>query len=265
MRFQTFSLKWVQNVLSIDQKAARVAMSRKLSPNLLFKRRNNIFTLSSQETRVGIIDLIRNFLYGYYHEMMFQQNQFRKLIRKSSYSRYFSPRIDLCPLILCQKNQNINSQSFCTIVLETIKAGAFGWTRKSILKNFHIHMNNCKVHNSKLTKGKLDQIWVIRCDHSLIFTCRCTFELVLFFCSDGAKKRWRKKLLWHIGGQNIFIWNIGKNGFPSTFQYVSWIDQQAWICYRIIMGVLYQLKILWFNRSHTRQNRREINYFLATF
>jgi hypothetical protein len=104
MKFQKFSLKWVQNVLSTDQKAARVAMSRELSNNLLFKRRNNFFALSLYETRVGIIDLIRDFLCECYHEMMFQQNQFRKLIRKCPYSRYFSPRIDLCFLILCQKD-----------------------------------------------------------------------------------------------------------------------------------------------------------------
>jgi hypothetical protein len=60
------------------------------------------------------------------------------------------------------KGQNMDSYSFCNTVLERIKAGAIAGRRKATLRDFHIHMDNCKIHNSKLTKGKLDEIRLIR-------------------------------------------------------------------------------------------------------
>jgi hypothetical protein len=50
--------------------------------------------------------------------------------------------------------------------MEGVKAGALAGTRKAILRDLHIHMDNCKIHNSKLTKGKLDEIRFIRWDYS---------------------------------------------------------------------------------------------------
>jgi hypothetical protein len=63
------------------------------------------------------------------------------------------------------KGQNMHSYYFCNTVLESVKADALAGTRKATLRDFHIHMNNCTVHNSKLTKGKLDEIRLIRWDH----------------------------------------------------------------------------------------------------
>jgi hypothetical protein len=56
------------------------------------------------------------------------------------------------------KGQNMDSDYFCNIVLEGVKANTLGGTQKATLRDFHIHMDNCKVRNSKLTKGKLDDI-----------------------------------------------------------------------------------------------------------
>jgi hypothetical protein len=64
------------------------------------------------------------------------------------------------------KGQNIDSYSLCHTVLKVAKAGAIARTRKATLRDFHIHMDNCKVHNSKLKKGKLDEVRLIRWDHS---------------------------------------------------------------------------------------------------
>jgi hypothetical protein len=47
------------------------------------------------------------------------------------------------------KGQNMDSYYFCNIVLEGIKADALAVTRKATLRDFHIHMDNCKIHNSK--------------------------------------------------------------------------------------------------------------------
>jgi hypothetical protein len=63
------------------------------------------------------------------------------------------------------KGQNMDSYYFCNTVLEGVKVGALAGTRKATLRDFHIHMNKCKVHTSKLTKGKLDKIRLIRWNH----------------------------------------------------------------------------------------------------
>jgi hypothetical protein len=56
--------------------------------------------------------------------------------------------------------QNMDSYYFCNIVLEGVKAGALAAT----LRDFHIQRDNCKVHNSRLMKGKSDEIRLIRRD-----------------------------------------------------------------------------------------------------
>jgi hypothetical protein len=63
------------------------------------------------------------------------------------------------------KDQNMDSYYFCNIVLEGVKAGALAGIRKATLRDFHVYMDNCKVHNSKSTKRKLDEIRLIRWDH----------------------------------------------------------------------------------------------------
>jgi hypothetical protein len=45
LRFRKCGLKWVPNVLSAEQKAARVQMSRELYNNLIFERQKNFATI----------------------------------------------------------------------------------------------------------------------------------------------------------------------------------------------------------------------------
>jgi hypothetical protein len=59
------------------------------------------------------------------------------------------------------KGQNMDFYYFCNTVLEGVKDGALAGRRKATLRGFHIHMDNCTVHNSKLMKGKLDEIRLI--------------------------------------------------------------------------------------------------------
>jgi hypothetical protein len=85
--------------------------------------------------------------------------------KKSMFAILFSGEklafIDFLP-----KGQNMDSYHFCNNVLEVVKAGALAETRKATLRDFHIHLDNCKVHNSKAAKGKSDEIRLIRWDHS---------------------------------------------------------------------------------------------------
>jgi hypothetical protein len=65
-----------------------------------------------------------------------------------------------------RKDQNMDSSYFCNTVLKGAKVGALAGTRKVTLRDFHIHLDNCKVHNLKLRKGKLDEIPLIQWGHS---------------------------------------------------------------------------------------------------
>jgi hypothetical protein len=99
--FHKFSLKWVPNVLSAEQKAAIVQMSREVYNNLIFERQKNSAKIITGDES-GIIGLIRNRRCGHDHAMMFQQAHFRKLIRKSRCSQYFSAARNLHSLNLYQ-------------------------------------------------------------------------------------------------------------------------------------------------------------------
>jgi histone-lysine N-methyltransferase SETMAR len=63
--------------------------------------------------------------------------------------------------------QNMDSYYFRNTVLEGVKAGALAGTQNVTLRDFHIHMENCKVHNSRLTRGNLDEIRPTRWDHPI--------------------------------------------------------------------------------------------------
>jgi hypothetical protein len=43
--------------------------------------------------------------------------------------------------------------------------GALAGTRKATLRDFHIPMDNCRIHNSKFKKGKSNETRLIRWDH----------------------------------------------------------------------------------------------------
>jgi hypothetical protein len=93
---------------------------------------------------------------------------------------------ELASLDSLPKGQNMDSYDFCNAVLEGVKARALVGTRRATLRDIHIHMDNCKVHNSKLTKGKLDDIRLIRWDHPH------THQILhprIFSFSSGAKER----------------------------------------------------------------------------
>jgi hypothetical protein len=77
----------------------------------------------------------------------------------------------------------MDSYYFSNTVLDGNKPGALAATIKATLRDFHIHLDNYKVHDPKLMKGKLDEIRLIRWDHPRY----CT--LGLFGFSGGAKER----------------------------------------------------------------------------
>jgi hypothetical protein len=84
--------------------------------------------------------------------------------KKSMFTIFFSGK-KLAFLNSLPKGQNMDSYYLCNAVLEGVKVGAPVRRRKAILRDFHIHMDNYQVPNSKLTKGKLDEIRLIRGNH----------------------------------------------------------------------------------------------------
>jgi hypothetical protein len=162
--FHKFSLQWVPNVFTAEQNAARVQMSRELYNNLIFERQKNFPTIITGDESW--------YYWSYAESSMWARSRddvptrpLQKIdLRKSMFTIFFSGEkfafLDSLP-----KGQNIDSSHFCDTVLEGVKVGALAGTRKATLRDFHIHMGNWKVHNSKLTKEKLNKIRLIRWDH----------------------------------------------------------------------------------------------------
>jgi hypothetical protein len=88
------------------------------------------------------------------------------------------------------KGQNMDSWYFCNNFLKGDKAEAFVGTRKATLRDFHIHMDNCKVHNSKLMQGNWTRS---RSFDATILHIHPILHSRTFGFSGGAKKRWSDK------------------------------------------------------------------------
>jgi histone-lysine N-methyltransferase SETMAR len=82
----------------------------------------------------------------------------------------------------------VDSYYLYSTVLEGVKAGALAGTQNATLRDFHIHMENCKVHNSKLTRGNLDEIRPIRWDHPLYSPDIAPSDFWFFGWSKGEMK-----------------------------------------------------------------------------
>jgi hypothetical protein len=98
--------------------------------------------------------------------------------KKTMFTGFFSSE-KLAFLDSLPKGQNMESYHFCNTVLEGVKAGTLAERRKATLRNFHILMDNCKVHNPKIKKGKLNESGLF--DETIpILTRYCTLGLLLF-------------------------------------------------------------------------------------
>jgi hypothetical protein len=116
------------------------------------------------------------------------------------------------------KGQNIDSYYFCNTVLEVVKVGALAGTRKAALRDFHIHMNNCKLQNFEIDEGKIGRNPAHLMGSFHILTRYCTLELLVFRVEQ--KRDEGTGLLESRGGQNILTRNGGKDEFRSTFQFI---------------------------------------------
>jgi hypothetical protein len=80
--------------------------------------------------------------------------------KKSMFIIFFSGE-KLVFFVSWPMGKNLVSYYFCNTVLDAVEAGSPAGTRKATLRDFHIHTDNCKVRNSKLMKGKFDEIRLI--------------------------------------------------------------------------------------------------------
>jgi histone-lysine N-methyltransferase SETMAR len=163
--FHKFGLKWVPNVLSAEQKAARVQMSCEFYNNLIFERQKDFATEITRDES--------QYYRSYAEWSMWRPSRgdiptrpFQKIDSKKSLFTIFFSGEKLAFLDSLPKGQNMDPYYSCNTVLEGVKVSPFAGTRKETLRDVHIYMDNCNVHNPKLTKGKLDKIRFIRRDHS---------------------------------------------------------------------------------------------------
>jgi hypothetical protein len=139
-------------------------MSRELYSNLTFERQKNFTTIITGDESWYYWSDIESSMWARSRDDV-PTGILQKIDSKSRSSQYFSAPRKLTFLGSLPKGQNMDFYSFCSTALEGVKAGALAGTRKATQGDFRVHMNNCQVHNSKLTKGKLDEIRLIRWDH----------------------------------------------------------------------------------------------------
>jgi hypothetical protein len=154
----------VPNVLSAEQKPVRVQMSRELD-------NSPVFELQKIFAKIIIGDESW-YYWSYVESSMWARSRDdvptrprQKIDSKGSMFTIFFSGEKLASFDSLPKDQNMDSYYLCNTVMEDVKASTLTGTRKTTLRDLHIHMDNCKVHNSKLTKGELDEIRLIRCDH----------------------------------------------------------------------------------------------------
>jgi hypothetical protein len=142
-------------VLSAEPKAARVQMSRDLYNNLIFERQKNFATVIIGDKSCHYWSYAESSMWARSRDDVLTRSLQKIDSTKSMFTIFFSGEkfafLDSLP-----KSQNMDSSDFCNTVLEGVKAGALAGTRKATLRDFYIHIDNRKVHNSKLTKGKLN-------------------------------------------------------------------------------------------------------------
>jgi hypothetical protein len=189
LRFHKLSLKWVPNVLVAKQKVARVQMSRDLYDNLIFERQKNFATIITGDENWYYWSDAESPIWARSGDNV-PTRPLQKIQSKKSMFRILFDSEKLSFFDSLPKRWNMDSYYFCDTVLEGVKAGALFGARKATLRDLHIHMDNCKVHNSKMTKGKLDEIRLIRWDDP---PTHPRLHPRTFDFSGGAKDRWRDK------------------------------------------------------------------------
>jgi hypothetical protein len=153
MGFRKFSLKWVPNVLSADQKAARVSMSRELYRNLLLERQHNVSSVIAGDGIWYYWSYSESFMWALSRNDVPTKPLQKSHSKKAMFTIFFTGE-KLVFLDSVPKGQNIDPYYLCNTVLEGVKAGALAGTRKSTLRDFQIHMHSCKAHNSRFTIGQ---------------------------------------------------------------------------------------------------------------
>jgi hypothetical protein len=143
LEFHKFSLKWVPNVLSAEQTAARVEMLRELYNNIIFGR---------QKVFPTIITGYESWYYWSYAESsMWERSRddvptrrLQKIDSEKSMFTMFLGSEKLTFFDSSPKGQNIDSSYLCNTVLEGVKSDIIAGTRKATLRDFHIRTNTCK-------------------------------------------------------------------------------------------------------------------------
>jgi hypothetical protein len=137
MGFYKLSLERFVNLLSANQKAARVARSREWYNILLLEQRNNVFIIITRDKNW--------YCWSYSESSMWELSwngvptrPFQKINSKKFMLAIFFARKKLMPLDYLPKRRNMDSHSFCNAVLEGIKAGTLAGTQKSTLRNVQI-------------------------------------------------------------------------------------------------------------------------------
>jgi hypothetical protein len=124
----------------------------------------------------------------------------------------------LASLDSLSKGKNMDYSYLCNTFLEGVKASALTGTRKATLRDFQIHMDNCKLRKFEINKRKIGRDPAHSMGLSPILTRYCTVGLLVLRVEK--KRDEGTGLLEYKRDQNILTQNVDKNGFRSIFQHI---------------------------------------------
>ena len=159
-----FSLRWVPHVLGIDQKRERVTESQKLLEALKADAPNEFANIITGDESW--------YYWSYDHSSQWSTSRdlvptraLKKIDSKKSMFTLIFSGLGLLLLDILPKGCNMNSHYFCDTILEGTNKAVASFPEKSGMEGMMIHLDNCKVHNSRKTTERLDAFQVTRLPH----------------------------------------------------------------------------------------------------
>ena len=164
MNSKKYSKKWLPHLLTNEQKLKRVQESEELLKILKADEPNNFANIITGDESW--------FNMHYDHAFQWAPNpdsvtpRLRQSINtKKRMVTIFFTGVGLITVKILDPGLKFNSTHFCGCILSSIvKNGRIG-TRKKKVKGMFIHMDNCRIHNSKVTTDCIKKSGLIRAPH----------------------------------------------------------------------------------------------------
>ncbi len=162
--YKKYASRWIPHELTNEQKAKRVEDSKDLLDLLLMEQEDHFENIMTGDESW--------FRLQYYHSYQWSPDRHsvpprvRPDIssRKRMVTIFFTGLSCVCVDVMPHGNK-FNSDYFCDNILEILKKNGRKGSKKKTLRKMKIHMDNCRIHNSRATSIKIENMKLERAPH----------------------------------------------------------------------------------------------------